>query len=70
MTEIAKEMGVKLEWVDMPFDSLIAGVQQGKIDAVISSMNYTEERAKQVTFTDAYYTLEDSFLVADGFTAK
>ena len=36
MTEIAKQMGVKLEWVDMPFDSLIAGVQQNKIDAVIS----------------------------------
>ena len=68
MTEIAKQLGVKLEWVDMPFDSLIAGVQQGKIDAVISAMNYTEERAKEVTFTDAYYTLEDSFLVADGFT--
>lgn len=70
MTEIAKQMGVKLEWVDMPFDSLIAGVQQGKIDAVISSMNYSEERAKEVTFTDAYYTLEDSFLVADGFKGE
>jgi len=67
MTEIAKNMGVKLEWVDMPFDSLIAGVQEKKIDAAISSINYTEERAKQVTFTDPYYTLEDSFLVADGF---
>ncbi len=67
MTEIAKQMGVKLEWVDMPFDSLIAGVQQNKIDAVISGMNYSDERAKQVTFTDAYYTLEDVFLVSDSF---
>ena len=50
MTEIAKQLGVKLERVDMPFTSLIAGVQQGKIDAVISSMNYIEERTKQVTF--------------------
>ena len=70
MTEIAKQLGVKLEWVDMPFDSLIAGVQENKIDAAISSMNYTEERAKQVTFTDAYYTLEDSFLVADNFKGQ
>ena len=64
MTEIARQMGVKLEWVDMPFDSLIAGVQGGKIDAAIASMNYTDERAKKVTFTDQYYTLEDSFVVA------
>ena len=27
MTEIAKRLGVTLEWVDMPFDSLIAGVE-------------------------------------------
>ncbi len=67
MTEIAKQLGVKLEWVDMPFDSLIAGVEAKKIDAVISGMNYTDERAKQVTFTDAYYVLEDSFVVAEGF---
>jgi polar amino acid transport system substrate-binding protein len=70
MTEIAKQLGVKLEWVDMPFDSLIAGVQEKKIDAAISSMNYTEERAKQVTFSDPYYTLEDSFLVADSFKGQ
>lgn len=51
----------------MPFDSLIAGVEAKKVDAVISGMNYTEERAKQVTFTEAYYTLEDSFVVAEAF---
>ncbi len=70
MTEIAKQMGVKLEWVDMPFDSLIAGVQGNKIDAVISSMNYTDERAKQVAFTDPYYTLEDSFVVTTTFKGE
>jgi polar amino acid transport system substrate-binding protein len=70
MTEIAKQMGVKVEWVDMPFDSLIAGVQEKKIDAAISSINYSDERAKQVAFTAAYYTLEDSFLVADGFKGE
>ena len=51
MTEIAKRMGVKLEWVDMPFDSLIAGVQEGKIDGAISAFNFSEERDKVVDFT-------------------
>jgi polar amino acid transport system substrate-binding protein len=67
MTEIAKRLGVKLEWVDMPFDSLIAAVQEGKIDASISAFNYSEERDKTIDFSDAYYTSEDAFTVADGF---
>jgi polar amino acid transport system substrate-binding protein len=68
MTEIAKRLDVKLEWVDMPFDSLIAAVQEGKIDASISGFNYSEERDQTVDFSDAYYTSEDAFTVADGFT--
>ena len=68
MTEVAKRLGVKLEWVDMPFDSLIAAVQEGKIDASISAFNYTEERDQTIDFSDAYYTSEDAFTVAEGFT--
>lgn len=70
MSEIAKRLGVKLEWVDMPFDSLIAAVQEGKIDAAISAFNYTEERDQKIDFSEAYYTSEDSFLVADGFSGQ
>ena len=68
MNEIAKRMGVTVEWTDMPFDSLIAAVQEGKIDASIAAFNYDEERDKTVDFTDAYYTSEDSFVVLEGFT--
>jgi polar amino acid transport system substrate-binding protein len=68
MTEIAKRLGVKVEWVDMPFDSLIAAVQEGKIDASISAFNYSEERDQTVDFTEAYYNSEDAFTVAEGFT--
>jgi len=67
MTEIAKRLGVKLEWVDMPFDSLIAGVQQGKIDMSISGFNYSDERAKVIDFSDQYFNSEDAFTVANGF---
>ncbi len=68
MTEIAQRLNVKLEWVDMPFDSLIAAVQEGKIDASISAFNYSEERDKMIDFSDAYYTSEDAFTVAENFT--
>ena len=68
MEEIAKRMGVTLEWVDMPFDSLIAGVQEGKIDASISAFNYSEERDQVVDFSEPYYIEKDAFTVAEGFT--
>ena len=68
MTAIAEGMGVKLEWVDMPFDSLVAAVQENKIDLSISCFNYSEERDQKVDFSGAYYTSEDAFLVGKGFT--
>ena len=65
MNEIGARMGVEVEIQDMPFDSLIAAVQEGKIDASIAAFNYTEERDEVVDFTDAYYYAEDGLLVAE-----
>lgn len=70
MAKIAERLGVELEWVDMPFDSLIASVQEAKIDAAISAFNYSEERDRTIDFTDPYYTSEDSFMVADTFAGQ
>lgn len=67
MQELAKNLGVKVEWVDMPFDSLIAAVQEGKIDASIAAFNYSEERDEKIDFTVPYFTNEDAFVVAEGF---
>lgn len=66
--EIGRRMDLEVEIVDMPFDSLIAAVQEGKIDISIAAFNYTEERDKSVDFTDPYYYAEDGFVVAEGFT--
>ena len=67
MKGIASQMGVELEWVDMPFDSLIASVQEGKIDVAVAAFNYNEERDQVVDFTDPYYYGEDGFLVREDF---
>jgi polar amino acid transport system substrate-binding protein len=50
MNEIGKRMGVTVEWTDMPFDSLIAAVQEGKIDMSIAAFNYDENGIKQSIF--------------------
>ena len=51
---IADKLGLKLEVVDMEFDSLIASVQSGKVDIVLAGMTVNEERKKNVDFTQMY----------------
>lgn len=63
---IGEKLGVEVEIQDMPFDSLIASVQEGKIDAVIAAMQATAERDEQVDFTIPYRMTRDAFAAASG----
>lgn len=65
---IGERLGVEVEIQDMPFDSLIASVQEGKIDAVIAAMQATAERDEQVDFTIPYRMTKDAFAAAPGST--
>ncbi|HEX2501353.1 MAG TPA: ABC transporter substrate-binding protein [Methylomirabilota bacterium] len=44
--EIAKRLGVRLEWVNVGFETHIPGLQSGRWDASITGMFLTPERAK------------------------
>ena len=59
---IGEKLGVEVEMQDLPFDTLIAGVQEGKIDAVIAAMQATPERDEMVDFTIPYRMTKDGFL--------
>ncbi|MEN6394476.1 MAG: ABC transporter substrate-binding protein [Anaerolineaceae bacterium] len=61
--EIGKRMGVEVEIQDMAFDSLVAAVEQGKVDVVIASMTPTEERLQQVDFSITYHVQKSWFLI-------
>jgi polar amino acid transport system substrate-binding protein len=61
---IGEKLGVEVEIQDMPFDSLIAAVQEGKIDAVIAAMQATPERDETVDFSISYRPTKDAFLGA------
>ena len=56
--EIAKDMGVKVEYKDMDFDGLLGALDAGKVDIVLSGMTPNEERKKSVDFSELFY--EDS----------
>lgn len=72
--KIAEEVGVELEILDTSFDSLIQNVKSGKVDFIMSGITETEERAKQVDFSDNYYTSASKFLIriedSDKYTKK
>ena len=61
---VGEQLGVEVEILDMPFDTLIASVQEGKIDAVIAAMQATAERDEQVDFTIPYRMTKDAFVGA------
>ena len=53
--KVAKDLGVKLKIKSMSFDSLLVALQTGKVDMIISGMNPTPARRKNVDFTHVYY---------------
>ncbi len=52
---IAEKAGLELEFVNVGFDPLLAGMAQGTYDAAISSITITDERKKDMLFSDPYY---------------
>lgn len=55
---ISKELGKNVEIVQTKWESLITDLQMGSIDAIIAGMTETEERSRQISFTDEYYRSE------------
>ena len=55
MTAIAKEGGFEVEFVNVSWDPLLAGVAQCQYDAAISAITITEERAQSMAFSDPYF---------------
>ncbi len=53
-------LGKEPRLMDMEFGSLIAAVSTNKIDMVTSTLMITEERKKQIAFSDPYYELHAS----------
>ncbi len=60
---IADKAGCNLVIEDMDFNGLIAALQSGKIDFTAAGMSVTEERKKNVDFSDPYYTSRQVIVV-------
>ncbi len=54
--KIADSMGKTLEIYSYEWDSLIPGVQSGKLDMIIAGMSPTSERKEKIDFSNNYFT--------------
>ncbi len=63
IAKIADELGLEIDYKNVDFDSLVAGVASGtKYDCSIAAMTVTPEREKEIDFTDSYY-MDDQAIV-------
>lgn len=53
---VTEKLGYEFEVRDMDFGGLIQALQSGQVDFVLSAMSATEDRKKNVDFSEIYYT--------------
>ena len=72
VTEIAKELDLDLEVRDSGFDGLQGGLEfaANKCDLGASAMTITDERKKNIDFSESYYDSKQSLLVPAGSAIK
>ncbi|KJV26119.1 ABC transporter substrate-binding protein [Aquitalea magnusonii] len=63
---LCSAMKVTCEVVPQDFDGIIPALQARKFDAIIASMNITEERKKVVSFSNKYYNMPSRLVAKQG----
>ncbi len=62
---IAAKLGMTLEIDDIAFDSIIPELESGKADIGVAGMTVSEDRLKNVDFTDTYTTASQVIIVKE-----
>ena len=62
---IAEELGVEIEIVEAPWESLLAGLDAGRYDLVINGIEITEERSEKYDFSIPYGYIKTALIVRE-----
>ncbi len=65
---IAEAEGFQVEFVNIGFDAVIAGLAQCQYDAGASAISITDERKETMLFSDPYYAIGQIMTVKEGVT--
>ena len=60
---IAEGLGLKAEFKEVPWESILVGVETGTFDIACNGVGYTAERAEKFLFTDPYVYTEAVLVV-------
>ena len=60
---IGEDLKVKTRVLEMPLDELIAALNDNRIDVIMSGLSKTDERSRQVLFTDSYMKIGQMALI-------
>ena len=63
MLAVCDVLGMELQIENMAFDSIIAAVDSGKADVGVAGLSVTEDRLKNVSFTQGYATSTQVIIV-------
>jgi ABC-type amino acid transport substrate-binding protein len=55
--QLGQQLGVEIRFIEIPFSELIAALNSGKIDIIMSGMSAVEKRKGVVQFTESYMTV-------------
>ncbi len=68
--KIADKLGVKLKINDVAFDTLTTELSAGKANFVAAGMTATEDKKKNVDFSDTYFDASQAIIVLKGSAIK
>ncbi len=60
---VAEKLGVEAEFSEAAWDSLLAGVDSGRLDTVINCVSITEEREEKYDFSNPYFFITRQIIV-------
>lgn len=62
---VAAEMNMELEIKNVNWDGIIPGLLNGNYDCLIAAMTITEERQKQISFSEPYFSIKQVIVVKE-----
>ncbi|WP_299027341.1 basic amino acid ABC transporter substrate-binding protein [uncultured Thermanaerothrix sp.] len=68
MNAIAQKAGFKIEWTNLPFDPMLAGLSECQYDAAIAAITITDERKQSMLFSEPYINAGQIVVVRKGET--
>ncbi|MQR01036.1 basic amino acid ABC transporter substrate-binding protein [Glaciimonas soli] len=66
MQAIADQAGIKIVWVNTPWEGIFSTLAQGDIDIIASAVTITDERKQSMLFSDPYFEAKQVILVPPG----